>query len=461
MGVTTNLGRSPAAPRLASLLCAALLVMLPPKAALAVRHSVSFTVETHTLENGLRLVLRPDTKAPIVSFQVWYGVGSRDEQFGMTGVSHFLEHLMFQGAARHGVGEFDRRLVKVGARNNAFTTKDNTVYYEVLPREHIELAFDLESDRMTGAAIPPEKFDSEKQVVREELRWRSENNPVGACWELLTGVSYLTHPYHWPVGGYPHDLEAISRDDVVAYYKRHYQPGNATVVITGDFEPARALQLARRYFGALPGKPVTGRAVATIAESRGERRARLHRPVSQAALLFGYRVPEAGHPDLIALDLLRLIVADGESSRFYRALVREQRLAQTIQMGIDEGRDGSLLYVYAQPLPGVSLDTLEQAIDAQIQQTKAQLASAAELKKAVNVARTRFVMTQESAEGMGNLLGQAIHTGGLDSLNDYLPRLSALTPGDPSRVAKGYLNADNRTVVQLLPETPVRSKDKR
>jgi zinc protease len=461
MGVTTNLERGSVRARLASLLGAALLVMLPAEAALAVRQSVSFAVETHTLENGLRLVLRPDTKAPLVSFQVWYGVGSRDEQFGMTGVSHFLEHLMFQGAARHGIGEFDRRLVKVGARNNAFTTKDGTVYYEVLPRAQLELAFDLESDRMTGAAIPPEKFDSEKQVVREELRWRSENNPVGACWELLTGMTYLAHPYHWPVGGYPQDLAAITRDEVVAYYKRHYQPGNATVVITGDFEPDHALRLARQYFGAIQGIPVSGRVARRVAEARGERRGQMYRPVTHPAVLFGYRLPGSGHPDLIALELLQLILAEGESSRFYRALVREQRLARTVEMGLDEGLDGSVLYLYAQPMPGVSLEKLERAIDAAIQRAKQQLASPTELKKAVNMARARFIKTQESAEGMANLLGQAIHTGGLDSLDAYLPRLAALAPTDPPRIATRYLTPDNRTVVQLLPESSVRPTEKR
>lgn len=413
---------------------------------------VKLAIEEHRLANGLRLLMLEDHKAPVVTFQVWYQVGSKDERPGITGVSHLLEHMLFQGAKKYGTGEFDKVLTRNGGENNAFTTEDYTAYYEVFSSDRLELAFDLESDRMMGALLPGDKLASEKNVVKEERRWRSENSPVGMVWESLMAHSYIAHPYHWPIDGWMSDLEAINRDQVVDYYKTYYRPDNATLVIVGDFAPKEAIRLAEQYFGKLPAAGSFPRTPTVEPPQDGERRITLHKEIETPLVMAAYHLPKAGHPDLYALDLLDTILSSGQSSRFYQELVYKGRLAQDVGSGISEGKDGSLFYLYAQPMPNKAPEAVEKAIYAQLERIKTTPVADVELKKALNVAEASFVFEQQSSQNLATTIGTRASLTKVEDLNQYLPRLRAVTKADLMRVAKTYLTPKNRTVVTLRAE---------
>ena len=410
-------------------------------------------VVEHRLANGLRLLMHEDHKAPVVAVQVWYQVGSRDERPGLTGASHLLEHMMFQGAAKYGPGEFDRQLVMHGGQNNAFTTADLTAYHEVLASEHLGLAFDLEADRMTGALLPADKLVSEKEVVKEELRGSSDNSPIGAAWDLLPSLTWLAHPYHWPVGGWVSDLDAVSRDEIVAYYRTYYRPNNALLVVTGDFDAAEAIALAERHFGAIAPVAHVPRNPTREPDLPGERRAELLRPVANPVVLAGYRLPAAGHADLPALSILASILARGESSRLHQALVYRGKLAREVDAGLDEGKDASTFYVAALPMPGVTPARAEAALDAELGRLRREGPTARELAKAVAGAEASLIFERESAEGLGEAIGlKASLTGDPDPGAD-LVRLRAVTRADVQRVAKAWLARSNRAVITVRPPT--------
>ena len=408
-------------------------------------------VQEHRLANGLRILMHEDHKAPVVAVQVWYQVGSKDERPGLTGSSHLLEHMMFQGSAKYGPGEFDRQLVRHGGQNNAFTTADFTAYHEVLASEHLGLAFDLEADRMTGALLPAEKLISEKEVVKEELRGSSDNSPIGAAWDLLPSMIWLAHPYHWPVGGWVSDLDAVTRDEIVAYYRTYYRPNNALLVVTGDFEPREAIALAERHFGGIAPVDEVPRNPTKEPDLPGERRATLLRPVANPVVLAGYRLPAAGHADLPALEILASILARGESSRLHQALVYRAKVAREIDAGLDEGKDGSTLYVAALPMPGVTPARAEAALDAELGRLRREAPAAAELAKARAAAEASLVFERESAEGLAEAIGmRASLTGEADPAAD-LAKLQAVSAADVKRVAATYLKKANRAVVVVRP----------
>lgn len=417
----------------------------PPPAPAAPR----LDIREHTLRNGLKLLMLEDHKAPVVTFQVWYQVGSKDERPGITGVSHLLEHMMFQGAKKYGTGQFDQILTRNGAENNAFTSEDYTAYYEVLASDRLELAFDLEADRMMGALIPPEKLKSEKEVVKEERRWRTENSPIGAVWEYLSAFAYIAHPYHWPVVGWMSDLEAMTHEQVVDYYRTYYRPDNATVVIVGDFETQEAIALAERYFGPLEARGSFPRNPTQEPPQNGERRAEMIKEVETPVVMAAYKAPKAGHPDLDALDVLDTILSSGESSRFYQSLVYRGRLAQQVGSGFSEGKDGSLFYLYALPMPGKTLAQVEAAMYAEIARMADTPVSDRELQKALNVAEAGFIFDQQSSSDLATTLGTRASLTRAEDVNTYLARLRAVTKADIQRVARQYLVRPNRTVVTM------------
>ncbi|MDB5098754.1 MAG: hypothetical protein JWM80_3175, partial [Cyanobacteria bacterium RYN_339] len=403
----------------------------------------------HKLSNGLQLVMVEDHKAPVVTFQVWYGVGSRDERQGITGTSHLLEHMMFQGAKKYGKGQFDRTLLKNGGQNNAFTTENYTAYYETFASDRLEIAFDLESDRMEGALMDANQLKSEKEVVREELRWRGENSPVGATWEALVSHMFISSSLHWPVGGWPADVADVPRDDVYKHYQTYYRPDNATVVIVGDFDTAGAIQLAEKYFAKLPAGKTFPRNTTKELPQLGERRVELIKPVDTPVVMAGYHIPPAGHNDLYALALLDIILSSGESSRMYQTLVYKDRIAQSVETGMERGRDASIFYALVQPLPGKSAAQAETAMENELAKVVTNGVEARELTKAKNIAQARYVFARESAEGLATEIGTTAALTKPEDYNTYLDKIMAVKVGDLQRVAKAYFGRTNRTVVTL------------
>jgi zinc protease len=408
-------------------------------------------IHSHTLKNGLRMLMVEDHKAPVVTFQVWYQVGSKDEHQGITGSSHLLEHMMFQGANKYGKGQFDRTLLKYGGQNNAFTTENFTAYYETFASDRLEIGFDLEADRMEGALITADQLKSEKEVVKEELRTRSDNSPVGATWEALVSHMFVAHPYHWPVGGWPSDVTNVSREDVYKHYRTYYRPDNAIVVIVGDFETAQAIDLAERYFGPLEPGLVFPRNATEEPPQIGERRIELVKPVDTPIVMAGFRVPAASHADTYPLLLLDLLLSNGESSRLYQDLIYKGRVAQTVESGLERGKDWGEFYVMGQPLPGKTPAQVEAGLEAELSRLSTNLVDDAELRKAKNIAVARYVFARESAEGLATELGTTASLSSADDYNSYLERITAVSREDLMRVAKTYFGQENRTVVTLRP----------
>ncbi len=419
-------------------------------------------MEHFTLANGLTLFVLPDHRLPIVSLQIHYQVGSRHELPGITGISHLFEHLMFRGTETLGPEEFSRILQSKGGEINAFTTKDNTSYFENLPAEHLELGLQLEADRLINLKLDDDTFQPELQVVISERKLRSVDSPFGLLEEQLFATAYTQHPYDWPVVGWDQDLHRLTLDDCLAYYRTHYQPGKITVVIAGDVDPQRARDLVDRYFGKIPA-PV-GAPEPTVVEppQRGERRAILKKVSQVEALFAGFHIVGLDHPDLYPLNLLAMILSGGKASRFHQQFVRA---GKAISMEVElaplpfSAQDPDLLVIAAVAPPGQSLPELEQELWAAVDKLHQDGVTPAELARAKKLVRSQAVRSLAHNFFRGLLVGLFhLKTGDASLANQILSSLEAVTADDILRVARTYLREDNRTVVVLKPVTPEESQ---
>jgi predicted Zn-dependent peptidase len=408
----------------------------------------------HRLPNGLRVVLVEDHKAPLVAVQVWYQVGSKDERPGLTGASHLLEHMMFQGARRFGPGEFDRQLVRRGGQNNAFTTADHTAYHEVLASEHLGLALALEADRMTGALLPPDKLESEREVVKEELRGSSDNSPMGAAWDMLPSMTWLAKTYHWPVGGWPSDLETVSRAELLGHYRTYYHPANAVLVLVGDFRSTDALRAATTAFGSVPAGGPFPRVRTREPLVRGERLAEILRDVANPVVLTGYRLPPAGSAELPAFQVLAKVLAHGRTSRLHSEVVEARRLAREVDAGLDVGKEGSVFYVATLPRPGIRPEDARLGVDAVLERLRRQGPTAGEVARAVRVLETERMLELETAQGRAEALGRQVSLVGHADLEAEMRLARRVTPSQVRTLARRYLARANRAVVTVRPARP-------
>lgn len=416
-------------------------------------------VREHSLPNGLKVLLLEDHKAPVVVFQVWYRVGSRNEQLGKTGLSHLLEHLMFKGTETRGPEEYSRIIQRNGGNENAFTDTDNTTYFATLAADRAQVVVELEADRMANLKFDDAQFVPEHQVVIEERRLRTEDNPLAALFELLAATAYTAHPYQWPIIGWMNDLRQATREDALEYYRTHYAPNNAFIVVVGAVAPDTMLREIEKWFGNITAKPAPPPVRAQEPEQQGERRAVLRRPAELPAVALAYHVPNLRSRDAYALEVLATILGDGKSSRLYRRLVYEQRLARDVGTHYDLVTiDPGLLYVYGQPMPGRTAATLERALLEEIGRLQQTPISAAELEKAQNNLEAAFLLAQDSLFYQALLLGQYEVADRWQRIDDYVPQIRAVTAEDVRRVARQYLIAENRTVAVLEPVPPPEGK---
>ena len=431
--------------------------MTSPNRALADSERIGDRVREATLPNGLKVLVLPVTKAPVVTLQVWYRVGSRNEKLGTTGLSHLLEHLMFKETDKLKPEEFSKIIQANGGELNAFTTADYTTYFETLAADRLQLALEMEADRMTNLKLREETTEPEKRVVMEERRLRSVDNPWGALYEETNAAAFRAHPYMWPVIGWMHDIQSSTVDDIRRHYETYYRPNNAIVVIVGNVEADRAIEQVRKAFG--PTKP--GSQPPTVNEVEpdqvGERRVIVKKEANLPALVWAFKVPNIKSSDAFALEVLSTVLSDGESSRLYKRLVIDKRLL--LDVNADNpllSLDPNLFTLSGQLLPDKRVDDVEAALDKEIEAVSTQPVSDRELTKAKNQIEAQFVFAQDSNFYQAMLLARFELIGDWRGLDDYLESIRKVKAEDLQRVAKRYLSADNRTVGVLVPTGPAK-----
>ncbi|MCP9446706.1 MAG: insulinase family protein [Nitrospira sp.] len=410
----------------------------------------------HVLSNGMKVLLVEVPKAPVATVQIWYKVGSRHEVMGRAGLSHMLEHMMFKGTAKYPKGLFSRLIRKNGGIDNAFTGQDFTAYFENVAADRIELALELEADRMQGLMLDPHEFQTERDVVKEERRLRIEDDPQSALVETLFAQAFLSHPYHWPVIGWFSDLDTMSLEDLQRHYDTYYSPNNATLIVVGDFKADVLIQTIKTLFEPIPRGPSPSRPLSEEPPQRGERRFILKREAQLPFVMMGFHVPNHSSEDSYALSLLEAILSKGKSSRLYQSLVYEQKIA--LAVGADYNSlqaDPGLLYCYSVISPGAKTDVVEEALLREIARLQKEPLTEVELQRAKNQLEAAHVFEQDSNFRRAMMLGEAETVGaGWRWETQFLQRIRSVTPQDIQRVARRYLNADNRTVGVLVPLPP-------
>jgi zinc protease len=411
------------------------------------------TVVAATLDNGLRVLLLEDHRSPIVTVQMWYRVGSRNEVRGATGIAHFLEHLMFRGTAKHGPGVFARLVERNGGQDNAFTSQDVTSYYVNIAADRLDLVLDLEADRMHNLQLDPKIIASEREVVIEERRTRTEDDPGGALGEEVSALAFRAHPYGQPIIGWMLDIRRITPDEIRSFYKTYYVPNNAILVAVGDFKATEVTAKIKAAFGPIPRGTAPPPVLAVEPPQNGERRVTVQKPAELPIVYIGYPVPHHTSADAPALEVLSVILAGGRSSRLYRDLVYERQLA--LEAGGDYSFfsiDPNLFWFWATPLPGQTAETLEKELLGQMQRLGRETVSEVELTRAKNQIEAGFVFQDDSIHRRASLLARFELIGGYAQKDKYLDLIRAVTAADLQRVARAYFQDEKKNVGILLPK---------
>lgn len=424
-------------------------------------------VHEFRLDNGLKLIVKEDHRAPVVVSQVWYKVGSSYEYEGLTGISHMLEHMMFKGTDRYGPGEFSRIIAENGGRENAFTGADYTAYFESLERSRLAVAFELEADRMQNLRLDEQEFSKEKQVVLEERRLRTEDQPRAKTIEHFMATAYTNGPYRNPVIGWPADIEHLTLEDLKSWYRLWYAPNNATLVVVGDVDPKETLKLAERWFGKLKPSAIPPLKPRTEVEQVGERRLTLRLPAELPYLVMGYKVPVlASLPkeqqwEAYALTVLAEILDGGESARLSSRLVRGRQIAASVSASYDlYDRLPTLLLLDGTPAQGHTLAELEQSLREEVRKLQTELVTPEEL------ARVKTQVTAETIYERDSMFYQAMQIGLLETIglgwqrmDEYVDKIHQVTAEQVQEVARKYLLPEWLTVAYLEP-LPVKEKRK-
>jgi len=404
--------------------------------------------------NGLRVLMVEDHSAPVINLQVWYHVGSKDEKPGRTGFAHLFEHLMFKGSAHVPPEQHSRIIEAMGGFDNAYTTDDVTVYFETFPSNYLERVIWLEADRMGSLNVDEANFKSEREVVKEERRVRVDNRPYGRVIEDLYAAAFTLHPYKHTTIGSMDDLNKATVTDVRRFFHTYYRPDNATLVIVGDFAPPDAVRWTEKYFGGIPrpGQPVP-RGTVKEPPQRAERR--LTKSYSNTPLpgvVEGYQIPALFTPDSYPLRLASNILSAGESSRLYRKLVYEDRLAIATAGFGNFTEDPNLFWVFAIMNQGKTAAEGEKAMEAVLDLIKTQPVASKELEKAKNQEISAFILGRQTAQSKADALGRYAVLGKDPNLiNTELDRYLRVTPADIERVAREYFLPQRRTVVVIEP----------
>lgn len=438
----------------------ALAALLALFAVFAGQASALPTPETFTLRNGMQVVVITDRRAPVVTHMVWYRVGSADEPPGKSGVAHYLEHLMFKGTRSIGPGEFSKTIARNGGDDNAFTSYDFTAYFQRISRDRLELVMRMEADRMRNLRFDDEAARTERDVIIEERRQRTDNEPSARLFERMRAMLYPHHPYGTPIIGWLHEMQGLSREDALAFYRRHYAPENAVLVVAGDIDVAELRPMAERIYGRIrPNRaPLPQRVWLEDPPQDAAKRVTLSDPkVRQPSLSRLYKAvsyPTAEGREAHALDLAVEILGGSQTSRLYRTLVEEKRVAVAAGAGAGlDGRGGGFVSVSATPVEGVSLETLERELDAVIDRYLQEGPTDAELARAKSRLVASAIYARDSQEGLANLFGAAIVQGwGVEGVLSWADEVSAVTKEEAMAALRAALRETNSVTGLLLPQ---------
>ena len=415
-------------------------------------------VSEFQLDNGLKLIVREDHRAPVMVSQVWYKVGSSYEQNGITGVSHVLEHMMFKGTDKLKPGEFSRIIAANGGRENAFTSRDYTAYFQSMEKSRLSVSFELEADRMRGLVLTDEEFKKEVKVVMEERRLRTEDKPESYTYEQYNAVASLTSPYRTPIIGWMKDLESMTVEDLKEWYRLWYAPNNATVVVAGDVDAQAVYALAKKYFGPLkPSKNLLPPKPQTEPEQKGQRRIQVKMPAQLPYLLMGYPVPSLKTAEqeweAYALEVLAGVLDGGDSARLPTRLVRQQGLLTSAGAGYTLGsRLSGQFLLEGVPAQGYSIQQAEAALLKEVKQLREKPVDKDELERikaqvvASNVFERDSVFYQAMQTGVYETVGL-----GWKRLDDYVEKIQSITPEQVQAVAVKYLVDDRLSIAEMVP----------
>ncbi len=410
-------------------------------------------ISATTLDNGLKILLFEDHGIPNIAYYTFFRVGSRNERPGLTGVSHFIEHMMFNGTAQTGPGQLDKIMEFNGGANNAYTSDDMTAYTDWFPSAALEKMIQIEADRMQGLIFAPDVLESERGVVASERRLSVDNNNESLLDETVRATAIMAHPYHWSVIGWMSDILGWRRDEIIAYYRTYYAPNNAVLVVVGDFRSAEIMTMIRNYYEKIPASPAPAAVITVEPEQIGPRRVTLHKPAQSPSFQMAFPAPACSQADFAAMRVLDIVLLQGESSRLYRSLVSEKQLANQVSGGLQESLDPLLFNIYIEPRQEADLDALEQAVDLELKRVADEGITPRELEKARNVIRADFFRPQQSIAGKANLLGQAeLLYGGWENLFTWMERFDGVTLEQVQKAAQTWLAAAKKTTGVLLPE---------
>jgi len=404
-------------------------------------------VNSFTLKNGMKFLVVEDNSIPNANMYLFFKVGSRNEHQGITGLSHFFEHMMFNGSKKYGPKMFDRTMEFNGGANNAYTTENVTVYTDWFPASALEVMFDLESDRIANLSIDPKMVESERGVVLSERSTGLENSPWRVLLEGLQATAFQEHPYHWPVIGYEDDMKNWTQADLEKYFRTYYAPNNCVVVISGAVKTQNVKALAEKYFASIPAQPEPEPVHIVEPEQKGERTITIQKDVATPYLAVGYHVPDAKSKDFYALVLLKEILSNGKSSRLHKALVEDKQLATMVSASYDESFDPTLFFVYAMSAKENGDSILEQEIYTEIEKIKTGGVGERELQKVKNQKLMEFYNQIETINGKSNNIGTyEVFFGDYKKMFDAPSEYNKVTANDIKRVANEYLKKRNRTV---------------
>lgn len=428
----------------------------------AVSYSQSLEVKTHNLKNGMKILVHEDHSIPNAAMYTFYRIGSRNERPGTTGLSHFFEHMMFNGAKKYGPGEFDRVMEANGGTNNAYTSRNLTVYQDWFPVSQLELIFDLEADRIANLSIDPKIVESERGVVYSERRNSVESNNLAILDEQLWATAYTAHPYQWPVVGWPSDIESWSLEDLQKHFESGYSPSNATLVVTGNVAFDEVVKLAEKYLEPIKAHQPPAKVTTIEPEQLGERRSRVEKLAQVPAIAIAYHVSATNSPEYYPIKILENILFTGQSSRLYKRLVDQDELVLSIEGGTDFDIDPTLFTFYAQIQPGIESEKMEKALYEELEKIKTQAITEEELKKAKNILLVNFYARLKTIAGKANTIGTyEVFFGDYKKLLSAPDDFAKVTVEDVKKIAQKYFTSRNRTVITLVPvsEQPQKAQE--